>query len=87
MVEHRVVAGKETKPGIADVLGDGRAQSAKGGDVVKGADEQRPDHNLGMDSGATEVGAVPLFQRGGNLGEVQLLIDPNQQVVGVDEIS
>ena len=44
-------------------------------------------HHLRVDCRAAEVGAVPLFQWSDKLGEIQLLINHNQQVIGVDEIS
>ena len=39
-----------------------------------------------MNGGPAEVGTVVLFQRRHQLGEVQLLVNLDQQVVGVDEI-
>ena len=87
MVEHWVVDAEETKPAIADILRDGRAQSAEGGDVVNGAEGEISAHRFGMDGGAAEVRTVSLFQRGDKLGEVQLLVNPDQQVVGVDKVS
>ena len=86
MVKHRIVDGEETEPAIGDVLGDGGTQSPEGGDVVQRADEQRPDHHFGVDGGTAVVGAVAILQGSNQPGEFELLVDPYQQVVRVDEI-
>ena len=39
-----------------------------------------------MDGGAAEVGAIPLLRGRDKLGEVQLLVNLNQQTVWVDEV-
>ena len=39
MVENRIANGEKTKPAISEILGNGRAQSAKGRDVVQRSDE------------------------------------------------
>ena len=45
-----------------------------------------PDHHLGMDGQLLEVWSVAVLQGLHQLGEVQLLVDPDQQVVRVNEI-
>ena len=86
MVEHRVLDGEETRPSVGNILGDGGTQPAKGGDVVEGADQERPHHYLRMDRRSVKVGAVPVFQGRHRLGGIQLLVDLNQKVNGVNEV-
>ena len=86
MVEHRVVDGQETEPAVGQIFRYGRAESTEGGDVLQGEDQQGPDQNLGMDHRPAKVGAVSLFQRCGQMGEVQVLVNLDQEMVGVDKV-
>ena len=86
MVEHGVIDGEETEPSIGDVLGDGGTQSPEGGDVVQIADEEGPDHHFGVDGGSAVVEAVAVLQGSYKPGEIELLINPDQQMVGIDKI-
>ena len=81
-----IVDGQEAKPSERNIFGDGRAQSAEGGDVVQRAYEERPHHHLRVYRRPAKVGAVPLFQGRDKLGEVQLLVGLNEQMVGIDEV-
>ena len=40
----------------------------------------------GWIAASSEVGTVPLFQGCDQLGEIQLLVKLNQQVMGIDEV-
>ena len=44
------------------------------------------DYRFRLDRRSSEVGAVPLFQGCDQLGEIQLLVKLNQQVIGIDEV-
>ena len=39
-----------------------------------------------MNGGTAKVRTVPLFQRRDQLGEIQLIVNPDQQVIGVNEV-
>ena len=45
-----------------------------------------PDHHFGVDGGATVVGAVAVLQGSYKPGEIALLINPDQQMGGIDKI-
>ena len=78
-----VVDGQGTEPAMRENFRDGRAQSAKGGDVVERADEQRPDYHFRVDSRSAEVGTVPLLQGRHQLGKVQPLINLDSKWLGL----
>ncbi len=59
----------------------------QGGYVVQRADQQHPHHHLRVYCRSAEVGAVPLLQGRHQLGEVRSLLDPNQQMVRIYEVS
>ena len=54
--------------------------------IVNRTDKERPHNHLGMEGVSAGAGAVPPFQRGDQLGEIQLLVDLDQQMVGVNEV-
>ena len=86
VVEHGIVNCQEAKPAISQIFADGGTQSPEGTNVVQGADNQSPDHYFGMDGGSPVVGAIAFLQRSYQLGEIKLLVNANQQMVGVDEV-
>ena len=75
MVEDRVVDGEEAKPAVGQILGYGGTQPPEGGDVVQGADKERPDHDFRVDGGATVVRAIVPLQGSYQLGEIELLVN------------
>ena len=85
-IDNRVVDGEEAKPEICNIPGDGRTQSAEGGDVANRADKEHPHRCLGMNGGPAEIRAVPVFQGSHQLGEVQLLIDLDQKMGEINEV-
>ena len=44
------------------------------------------DHRFRLNRRVSEVGTVPLFQGCDQLGEIPLLVNLNQQVMGIDEV-
>ena len=86
MVEHGVSDGEETEPSIGYVLGDGGTQSPEGGDVVQRADEEGPDHHFGVDGGSAVVWTVAVLQRNYKLAKIELLVNSDQQMVGIDKV-
>ena len=59
-----------------------RAQPAKGRNVVQRVNEQRSDHHLRMNPRSAQIGALALCQGRHQLGEVQSLVNLDQQVLG-----
>lgn len=86
VVEDLLVDPHEAEPPEGDVLRYRVNQATVEGDVVEGRDQQRPDHDFGVHGRTAAVARVLLLQRGDQFGEVERLVDLDQQVVGVDEV-
>ena len=87
VVEHPVVYRQEIEPAKRDALRDGRAQPSVGGDVVESGDQQRPDQDLRVNGRSSVVTTVVVFEWFNQLLEVELLVNLNEQVLLIDEVS
>jgi hypothetical protein len=59
---------------------------AEGSDVIEGRDQEGPHYHLGMDGGTAIVWAIKALQRLYQLCEVELLIDLDEYVVGIQKV-
>ena len=80
MVEHRVADTEGIKPADGDAFGDVGAKPTGLRDVVKGTDGQGAYDDFWTHRGSPIVGIAAPLQRGKHLGEIELMVDSDQEV-------